>query len=57
MEKLNTNLIESTNLTTQVLDEFQLDMNKLYGTIDDNEEIVELGIFLVENNDELDVID
>lgn len=46
LKKLNANLSKSTNLTTQVLDEFESETNTLYNMVDDNDEIVELGFHL-----------
>ena len=51
----NSTLITPINLTTQVLDKFE-PKNTLYGTVDDNNEILELGLPLAKNSDELDVI-
>ena len=57
MKQLNLNSSGPINLTTQVLDKFE-PKNTLYDTVDDNDEIVELGLPLAKkNSDELDVID
>lgn len=57
MKQLNINSSGPINLTTQVLDKFE-PKNTLYDTVDDNDEIVELGLPLAKkNSDELDVID
>ena len=56
MKQLNLNSSGPINLTTQVLDKFE-PKNTLYDTVDDNDEIVELGLPLAKkNSDELDVI-
>lgn len=57
MKQLNINSSGPINLATQVLDKFE-PKNTLYDTVDDNDEIVELGLPLAKkNSDELDVID